>query len=87
MAPLMVTDYYYLSAGRKSICDFYGDLSGEYHPQVNAELPFELDVVFESGSNDDTDEELSGEAYGHALEERVKAFQVVNGQMPDICNR
>ena len=46
------------------------------HIQVNAELPFELDVVFESGSKDDTDEELAGEAYGKALASRIEDFQV-----------
>ena len=46
------------------------------HFQVNAELPFELDIVFESGSKDETDEELAGEAYGKALASRIKGFQV-----------
>ena len=43
---------------------------------MNAELPFELDVVFESGSKEDTDEELVGEVYGKELQSRIKGFQV-----------
>ena len=43
---------------------------------MNAELPFELDVVFESGSKEDNDEELVGEVYGKELQSRIKGFQV-----------